>query len=214
MRNGWKVLNYIWVILNVIVPSPPRPHMHYKWIGKTMRGIKKKSNGCQSEVTALLCLLLWWAGLSSLNASVACSEQATSFTKNSQSTSPHLMPMPYESWLSPNDCLFPFETAILSWPGGFFSGNLFKGTGQASNEHWYVRSGHVLARPSSRRESNLLSSPSQVMVWGFWYQRFGGVIGGSLLPTGAKAWVTPMLYAAQESFDNRVWRLVSSCIHL
>lgn len=46
------------------------------------------------------------------------------------------------------------------------------------------------------------------------YWRFGGVIGGSLLPIGTKSWVTPMLYAAQQSFGGRIWRLVRSCIHL
>lgn len=58
-----------------------------------MKGKKGKGNGCQSEVMPLLCLLLWQAELSSLNEFVVCSEQATSFIKNSQNTTPHLIPM-------------------------------------------------------------------------------------------------------------------------
>ena len=161
----------------------------------------------------LLRLLLWWAGLSSLNAFVVCSEKTTSFTRKLTKQQPSPYPNS-ETWRRPKDCLFLFETGILSWSGGFSSGDLFKRTGQAGKENWYLCSCHVLARPCSRQESKVFSSLSQVMIWGSWCQRFGSVIGGSLLPTGARTCMAPRLYAAQESFDHRVWRVVSSCIRL
>lgn len=120
VRNGWKVLNYVCIIHNVIVPSFPRPWMPYKQNENTVSGIKKKRIGCKSKVIPLLGWLLWWAGLTSLNAFVVCTKWATSFTGKLPNTSPHLIPTPCESWLSPIDCLFPFATGILSWPGGLF----------------------------------------------------------------------------------------------
>lgn len=132
---------------------------------------------------------------------------------NSQSTSPHLFPTLYESLLVPKDGLFPFETGILSWPGVVFLRICLR---NRSGKQWVLI--HVLlpcaGQTIFQARKHLSSSPSQVMVWGSWYQRFGGVIVDSLLPTGAKTWVTAMLYAAQQSFDRRVRRPVSSCIHL
>lgn len=175
---------------------------------KTMKGKKKKSNGCQSEVMPLLCLLLWQAELSSLNEFVVCLEQATSFIKNSQNTTPHLNPMPYESWSSSKDSLFPSETGILSWLGGLFFWGFVMGN--RLGKQWALW--HALLPCTDHLPGKKANSPP---VWSSsCYWRFGGVIGGSLLPIGTKSWVTPMLYAAQQSFGGRVWRLVRSCIHL
>lgn len=127
-----------------------------------MKGKKKKSNGCQSEVMPLLCLLLWQAELSSLNEFVVCLEQATSFITNSQNTTPHLNPMPYESWSSSKDSLFPSETGILSWLGGLFSGDLLWGTGWASNEHRDMHSCHALTIFQARKQTLLQSDPALV----------------------------------------------------
>lgn len=143
-----------------------------------MKGKKKKSNGCQSEVMPLLCLLLWQAELSSLNEFVVCLEQATSFITNSQNTTPHLNPMPYESWSSSKDSLFPSETGILSWLGGLFSGDLlwgclgvtlrcvpnrYRGTGWASNEHCDMHSCHALTIFQARKQTLLQSDPALVI---------------------------------------------------
>lgn len=127
-----------------------------------MKGIKKKSNGCQSEVIPLLYLLLWQTELSSLSEFVVCSEKATSFVKNSQNTSPHVIPMPHKSWSNPKYCLFPSETDILCWLGGFFPGDLFKGIGWAINEHCYLHSCHVLTIFQARRKNPLPSDPALV----------------------------------------------------
>lgn len=125
-----------------------------------MKGIKEESNGCQSEVIPLLCLLLWPADLLSLNEFVVCSENATSFVKNSQKTSPHVIPMPYESWSNPKDCSFPSEADILSWLGIFFPGDLFKGTIWAINEHCNLHSCHVLIIFQARKQTLLQSDPA------------------------------------------------------
>lgn len=168
VRNRWKVLNYICIIFAVIVLSAPRLWMPYKWIEKTMRGIKKKNqwllilNGATGA---------WCSGGQGCHLQMlfghAHSEQAPS-SANSQSTSPHLTPKLYESQLSSKDCLFPFEIGIPSWPGGFFLGIcLREQVRQAMNNclmNWCMKSCHALARPSSRGESNLLSSASQVIV--------------------------------------------------
>lgn len=140
-----------------------------------MKGKKGKGNGCQSEVMPLLCLLLWQAELSSLNEFVVCSEQATSFIENSQNTTPHLIPMPYESWSSPKDCLFPSETGILNWIGGVFFLGICLGeqVGQAMSTDTCTL---AMCWPSSRQESKLSSSLIQLLLlevwWCHWWQHF------------------------------------------
>lgn len=87
---------------------------------------------------------------------------ATSFIKSSQNTTSHLNPMPYESWSSSKDSLFPSETGILSWLGGLFSGDLLWGTGWASNEHCDMHSCHALTIFQARKQTLLQFDPALV----------------------------------------------------
>lgn len=87
----------------------------------------------------------------------------------------------------------------------FFSGHLFKGTGQASNEHEYTCT-LAMCWPDHLPGKKVISSPVPARSWSEAFGTKGLVLlsVAAFLPTGAKAWVAPLLYAAQQNFDNRV----------
>lgn len=88
---------------------------------------------------------------------------------------------------------------------GFFPGDLFKGIGQASNEHQYTCT-LAMWWPDHLPGKKVTSSPVPARSWSEALGTKGLVVSSvaAFLPTGPKAWVAPLLYAAQQSFDNRV----------